>query len=71
MTTLILLALAGAGAYLAACAWWPFLPCRRCDGSGKRRSPFDRAWRRCRRCDGSGKHVRLGRRVFDALTGRE
>lgn len=63
--TLLLLALAAVVAYLAACAFWPYLACRRCGGSGKRRSPLDRGWRSCRRCQGTGRRVRFGRRVAE------
>ena len=52
--------------YAGACTAWPFGACRRCSGSGKRRSPSGRAWRECRRCRGSGRRVRLGRRLWVA-----
>jgi hypothetical protein len=67
--TLILIGLVAGVVYLAACAWWPFIACHRCDGTGKRRSPSGKAWRPCRRCDGSGKAVRLGRQVYETLRG--
>lgn len=51
--------------YVIHCAIWPYAACRRCDGSGKRRSPNRRAWRDCRRCRGSGKRLRVGRVVWD------
>jgi len=50
--------------YAVACALWPFADCTRCKGSGKKRSPSGRAFRRCRKCKGSGRRVRTGRRVF-------
>ena len=44
LATLASLALAGyAALYLLACAVFPFGACRRCKGTGKRRSPFGRA----------------------------
>lgn len=62
---LAVLALGALVIYLGACAVWPFTACRRCDGSGKRRSPSGRAWRECRRCTGSGRRVRVGRRIYE------
>ena len=57
-------------AYAAACAFWPFANCRRCDGSGKRRSPSGRAFRTCPRCRGTARRLRTGRRVFNWLSAR-
>ncbi|MGH3502549.1 MAG: hypothetical protein ACRDQA_16905 [Nocardioidaceae bacterium] len=62
LALLLLLTVVG---YVAACAIWPFAACRRCSGSGKRRSPSGRAWRQCRRCHGTGRRVRIGRRLYD------
>lgn len=53
--------------YLAACALFPFGNCRRCHGTGKRRTPLGRGLHLCRRCDGTGRRVRLGRRIYDYL----
>jgi len=53
--------------YVIACAIWPFRVCRRCDGSGKRRSPSGRAWRKCRRCKGVGARLRFGRHAYNYL----
>ncbi|MBP2370683.1 hypothetical protein [Pseudonocardia parietis] len=61
MTTLAVLSLAATAVYVAACVWWPYAACRRCSGTGKRRSPSGRAWRPCGRCDGTGRRVRAGR----------
>lgn len=69
MTTLLLLALAALAVYVAACAWWPFAACRRCEGTGKRRSPTGKAWRPCGRCGGNGRRVRAGRHVYEAFRG--
>jgi DnaJ-class molecular chaperone len=60
----VLLVVAGYG---AAYWWWPYTACRRCEGSGKHRSPSGFAWRRCRRCHGTGTRIRLGRRVLNVL----
>ena len=53
--------------YLIGCWVWPFGACRKCHGSGKRRSPFGRAFGLCRRCGGDGRRLRVGRRVINSL----
>lgn len=58
-----------AAGYLAACWLFPFAACRRCDGSGKKRSPSGRAWRRCKRCKGTGARLRIGRKITNRMRG--
>ena len=53
--------------YAFGCWLWPFGACRRCKGTGKRRSPFGRAFGLCRRCDGTGRTLRIGRRIINSL----
>ncbi len=53
--------------YALGCWLWPFGACRRCKGTGKRRSPFGRAFGLCRRCHGDGRRLRVGRRIINAL----
>ncbi|MEV7621881.1 hypothetical protein [Actinoplanes sp. NPDC089786] len=53
--------------YALGCWLWPFGVCRRCKGSGKRRSPFGRAFGLCRRCGGDGRRLRVGRRIINSL----
>jgi hypothetical protein len=53
--------------YGLSCWLWPFGACRRCHGSGKRRSPFGRSFGLCRLCDGNGRRLRIGRRVINGL----
>lgn len=53
--------------YVFACWLWPYANCRRCKGSGKRRSPTGRAYRKCPRCKGTGRRLRTGRWVFNKL----
>lgn len=57
--------------YLAGAVWFPFASCPRavCEG-GRVRSPNRKHWRRCWWCKGKGSRVRLGRRLFEAMTGR-
>lgn len=69
METLLLLVLAVSIVYLGACAFWPFAACRRCSGTAKLKSPTGKAWRPCPRCGGTGRRVRVGRRVYEALSG--
>lgn len=64
---LVLLGLAAALVYLAACVLWPFKRCRWCTGSGRSRSPSGKAWRDCRHCDGTGTTLRAGRRLTNRL----
>jgi DnaJ-class molecular chaperone len=47
--------------YAVACRVWPYRACGPCTGSGKRRSPSGRAWRKCPRCKGTGRRMRVGR----------
>ena len=61
------IALAWLAGYAAACWWWPFAACRKCNGTGKRKSPSGRAFRICRRCKGSARRLRAGRRIFNWL----
>lgn len=61
---LLLLALIVTFCYLISCWFWPFGACRRCGGTGKRRSPSRRFFGDCRRCDGTGRRIRTGRRVI-------
>lgn len=65
MDVLIVPVLIVVAGYVMACVVWPFTACRRCEGTGKHRSPSGRAWRECRRCEGSGRRVRVGRRVWE------
>lgn len=68
LDTLIVVPIIVTLGYLAACAVWPFGPCRWCRGTGKLRSPSGRAFRYCRRCKGTGARVRTGRRAWTHLT---
>jgi hypothetical protein len=53
--------------YALGCWLWPFGACRKCKGSGKRRSPFGKAFGLCRRCHGDGRRLRVGRRIINVL----
>jgi hypothetical protein len=54
-------------AYALACAVTPFAQCRRCDGNGKYRKAYGRAWHPCKRCKGSGHRLRWGRHVTNYI----
>ena len=55
--------------YSLACWIWPFKACRRCEGSGKKRSPSGRAFRLCRRCYRTGRRLPAGRWIYNRLSG--
>jgi hypothetical protein len=53
--------------YLLVCWLWPFVTCRRCHGTGKRRALIGRRFGLCRRCGGDGRRLRPGRHVLNYL----
>lgn len=53
--------------YFLGCWIWPFVPCRKCSGTGRLYSPFGRAFRLCRRCSGTRRKIRVGRRIINAV----
>lgn len=58
--------------YGGLCAFYPLLPCGKCDGKGKFSNPWGgKGVRRCPRCGGSGKRTRLARRVWDMFVREE
>jgi hypothetical protein len=71
VTLLWLLASAALLAAVVRYAWrcWahPFIPCRRCAGSGRKTSLILRRPESCHHCHGTGARVRLGRRVHTHL----
>lgn len=67
---LILYTLGAIAVYLAACRYWPYTACGKCDGKGRFRSPSGKSWRPCPRCKGSSRKERLGVRVLRVLSGR-
>ncbi|MEU1245940.1 hypothetical protein [Micromonospora arida] len=64
---LILAAVIATLCYALGCWLWPFGACRKCSGTGTRRSPFGRAFGLCRRCHGDGRRLRVGRRIINSL----
>ncbi|MER7001700.1 hypothetical protein ABT297_01410 [Dactylosporangium sp. NPDC000555] len=65
---LLLILIAVTLGYALACWLWPFVPCRRCKGDGKRRALFGgKAFGICHRCDGTGRQLRPGRRALNYL----
>jgi DnaJ-class molecular chaperone len=64
---LIGLGLLWAGGYALACRVWPTTSCKKCEGTGKHRSPSGKNWRKCRRCKGSGSRKRTGLLILTKL----
>lgn len=57
--------------YLLACWIYPFTNCRRCNGTGKRRSILGgRSFALCHRCHGNGRQLRIGRHILNHLRER-
>lgn len=66
--------------YLTVSLFWPFIPCRTCNGSGTRKAPWwanllatllgRRPFRPCGRCHGSGRRTRLGPRLVFFIRAR-
>jgi hypothetical protein len=67
-STLILIGLAVTFCYAIGCWIWPFRACKRCAGTGRRRSPSGRGIRLCRPCRGTGLRLRAGRWIYNQLT---
>ncbi len=62
MAALVLAAftLAAGGAVLLRGRFWPYGPCRSCQGrKGRGAGSTAEAYNRCRRCGGSGERIRL------------
>ncbi|MDP9799326.1 hypothetical protein J2S43_007838 [Catenuloplanes nepalensis] len=68
----ILVGLAAAAVlkYVGSCAWWPFAPCWCCSGTGTHARRDGAVWRACRMCTGTGRRVRIGRTIYNRLSGR-
>lgn len=48
------------------CVHYPYEPCPRCKGGGRKTQPGNsKRWRDCRKCGGTGRRLRLGRRLFN------
>jgi hypothetical protein len=60
MAETVLLVLTGIGLYAGSLYLFPFRPCMRCGGSGRRRGSNRRRYGECRRCDGTGRRRRTG-----------
>jgi hypothetical protein len=66
MTSLALLALAGLLLYRISLKRHPYTDCRRCQGTGERRSRlFAHSYGYCPTCSGTGQQLRLGVRLFN------
>jgi hypothetical protein len=66
----VLIILAIIGITISSCGEFPYRACRVCKGGGKLTNPFWRkSWKNCPKCKGTGKKIRLGRRIYEHVTG--
>ncbi|MCP2336979.1 hypothetical protein [Actinomadura rupiterrae] len=63
MVTLLLIAMAGFVLWAASVYTYPFRPCRRCSGTGRKTGSNRRRFGPCTRCGGTGRTQRLGSRT--------
>ncbi|GAA4306309.1 hypothetical protein ACFQY7_56375 [Actinomadura luteofluorescens] len=63
MVTLLLLAMAGSALWAVSVYAYPFRPCSRCEGSGRKHGSTRRRFGPCNRCGGTGRTQRLGSRT--------
>jgi hypothetical protein len=55
--------------YVASCWWFPWVACRCCKGRKRHWSSDGKKFRMCFWCAGRGRWYRVGRLVWNALTG--
>lgn len=60
MVGLILIILLAIGGYTGSRYLWPFRPCMRCGGSGRRKGSNRKRFGECRRCKATGRLRRIG-----------
>jgi len=58
--TLLLIVLAGFACWAISVYVFPFRPCGRCGGTGRKAGSTRRRFDLCRRCNGTGRVQRLG-----------
>ncbi|WP_051468412.1 hypothetical protein [Actinomadura oligospora] len=63
MVTLTLLTMAAAVIWAVSVYTYPFRPCRRCSGTGRKPGSNRRRFGPCNRCSGTGRSQRLGSRT--------
>lgn len=57
---------------ISSCGEYPYRACKTCKGTARITNPFWRkSWKACPRCKGTGKRIRLGRRIYEAITGAQ
>ena len=65
MDDLLVVVAVAVAAVLVRARYWPYGPCRACQGRrGRGRGSTPKAWDRCRKCRGSGERIRLISRVY-------
>ncbi|MFC4906606.1 hypothetical protein [Actinomadura gamaensis] len=63
MINLLLLAMAALALWAVSVYVYPFRPCRRCSGTGRKPGSNRRRFGPCPRCGGTGRAQRLGSRT--------
>ncbi|MFG1850826.1 hypothetical protein ACGFJT_03215 [Actinomadura geliboluensis] len=63
MATMILLGMAAALVWAVSVYTYPFRPCRRCQGTGRKPGSTRRRFGPCNRCGGTGRTQRTGSRT--------
>ncbi|WP_433328211.1 hypothetical protein [Spirillospora sp. CA-294931] len=63
MITVTLLAMAALTVWACSVYTYPFRPCRRCSGTGRKTGSNRRRFGPCTRCSGTGRTQRLGSRT--------
>lgn len=59
----LLIALTGFACWAVSVYVYPFRPCGRCGGTGRKKGSTRRRFDLCRRCDGTGRVQRFGSRA--------
>jgi hypothetical protein len=58
--TLLLLIVVALLLWAGSLYFWPFAPCRRCEGTGRNGGSNRQRFGDCPACDGSGRRMRFG-----------
>ena len=64
---LFLITLAAAAVWIIRCYFWPFAPCRRCQGKRTNPGSSRKRWGPCKSCGGTGHRQVLGSKTVHRL----